>query len=173
MTLNQCCLQLIWHNDIKSTLIQGLFWWPLPYFQGQKLVCRISLEFMDGFSPNVHRCTTWTSLRADYILVTLTSFSRSQEDLNRYIFIKIDISLKHLSWFPPFQHFRLSDSLKSWLCFGDNDTPFSRSIPDLIAKIEIFLGQMDGYSSDLSWYIVVTGLRHIKVLMTLTPFSRS
>ena len=27
---------------------------------------------------------------------------------------------------------------------------------DLIAKIEIFLEQMDGYSSDLSGYIVVT-----------------
>ena len=44
---------------------------------------------------------------------------------------------------------------------------------DLIAKIEIFLKQMDGYSSDLSGYIIVTGLRYMKVLVTLTPFSRS
>ena len=43
---------------------------------------------------------------------------------------------------------------------------------DLIAKLEIFLERMDGYSSDLSGYIIVTGLRHIKVLVTLTPFSR-
>ena len=52
---------------------------------------------MDGISPNLHRCTTRTGLRVDYILVTLTSFSRSEEDLNRYIFTKIDISLKTLS----------------------------------------------------------------------------
>ena len=43
---------------------------------------------------------------------------------------------------------------------------------DLIAKIEIFLEQMDGYSSDLSGYIFVTGVRHIEVLVTLIPFSR-
>ena len=44
---------------------------------------------------------------------------------------------------------------------------------DLIAKIETFLEQMNGYSSDLNGYIIVTRLRHIKVLVTLTPFSRS
>ena len=44
---------------------------------------------------------------------------------------------------------------------------------DLIAKIEIFLEQMDGYSSDMSEYIIVTGLRHVKFLVTLTPLSRS
>ena len=43
----------------------------------------------------------------------------------------------------------------------------------LIAKIEISLEQMDGYSSDLSGYIIVTGLRHIKVLVTLTLFLRT
>ena len=43
----------------------------------------------------------------------------------------------------------------------------------LIAKIEIFLEQIDGYLSDLNGYITVTGLRHIKALVTLTPFSRS
>ena len=57
----------------------------------------IALELRDGFSPNLHRCTTRTSLKADYIFVTLTSFSRSVEDLNRYIFTKIDISLKTLA----------------------------------------------------------------------------
>ena len=40
---------------------------------------------------------------------------------------------------------------------------------DLNAKIEI----MDAYSSDLSGYIIVTCLRHIKVLLTLTSFLRS
>ena len=30
---------------------------------------------------------------------------------------------------------------------------------------------MDGYSSDLSRYIIVTGLKHIKVSVTLTPFQ--
>ena len=43
----------------------------------------------------------------------------------------------------------------------------------LIAKIDIFLEEMDGYSSDLSGYIIVTELRHVKFLVTLTPFSRS
>ena len=37
---------------------------------------------------------------------------------------------------------------------------------DIIAEIEIFLGQMDGYSLDLIGYIIVTGLRHIQVLVT-------
>ena len=44
---------------------------------------------------------------------------------------------------------------------------------DFIAKMEIFLEQMDGHSSDLSGYIIVTGLRRSKVLVTLTLFSRS
>ena len=37
----------------------------------------------------------------------------------------------------------------------------------------IFLEQIDGYSSALSGYIIATGLRHVKVLVTLIPFSRS
>ena len=44
---------------------------------------------------------------------------------------------------------------------------------DFIAKTEILLEQIDGYSSDLSRYIIMTGVRHVKVLVTLTPFSRS
>ena len=36
---------------------------------------------------------------------------------------------------------------------------------DLICKIEIFLEQIDGYSSDLSGYIVVTGLRNVNILV--------
>ena len=44
---------------------------------------------------------------------------------------------------------------------------------DLHAKIEIFLELMDGYSSDFSGYIIVTGLRRINVLVTVTEFSRS
>ena len=47
---------------------------------GHCLVCRISLETIDGFSPNLYRYTTRISIRADKILVTLTAFSRSQED---------------------------------------------------------------------------------------------
>ena len=48
----------------------------------QFLVPTISLEPMDGISPNLHGYINGTSLRAEYILVTLTSFSRSLEDLD-------------------------------------------------------------------------------------------
>ena len=48
---------------------------------------------------------------------------------------------------------------------------------DFIAKMEILIDilieQMHGYSSDLSGYIVVTGLRHVKILVTLTLYLRS
>ena len=44
---------------------------------------------------------------------------------------------------------------------------------DFIAKIEILLEQMHWCSSDLSRSIIVTGLRHVKILVTLIPFSRS
>ena len=37
----------------------------LTNFQGHSLVCRISLEPIDGFSPNLHRHTTRTRLSAD------------------------------------------------------------------------------------------------------------
>ena len=46
------------------------------------LVCTISLKAIDGISPNLHGYIIGTSLRVDLILVTLTSFSRSQEGLN-------------------------------------------------------------------------------------------
>ena len=43
---------------------------------------------------------------------------------------------------------------------------------DFIAKNEIFLEKMDGYSSDLSGYIVVTDLRHVKILGDLDPIFK-
>ena len=43
------------------------------------LVCMISLESVCGISPNLHGYIIRTSLRAGVILMTLTSFSRSQE----------------------------------------------------------------------------------------------
>ena len=42
---------------------------------------------------------------------------------------------------------------------------------DLIAKNEIFLEQMDGYSSDLSESIILTSLRYVTALVTLTHFQ--
>ena len=45
------------------------------------IVCRITLEPINGFSSNLHRYTTRASLRADLILVTLILFSRSLKDL--------------------------------------------------------------------------------------------
>ena len=37
----------------------------------------IAFESVDGFPPDLHRYMIKTRLRADYILVTLTLFSRS------------------------------------------------------------------------------------------------
>ena len=42
----------------------------------------ISLEPMGGIPPNLQGYIIGTSLRANKIVVTLISFSRSQEDLN-------------------------------------------------------------------------------------------
>ena len=58
------------------------------------------------------------------------------------------------------------DNLKSLLYIGDLDPIFKVTSQltkvDFIAKSEIFLEQMDEYSSDLSGYIVVTDLSHVK-----------
>ena len=56
-----------------------------PFLESQS-VCRISLEPVAGFSLNLHRCTTRTSLRAGEIEGTLNIFSGSQEDLNIWKF---------------------------------------------------------------------------------------
>ena len=70
----------------------------------------------------------------------------------------------------------LNDNLKSLFYFCDLDPIFKVTSQltkvDFIAKNKIFLEQMDEYSSDLSGYIVVTDLSHVKFLVTLTPFSR-
>ena len=41
-----------------------------------------------------------------------------------------------------------------------------------IAKIEILLEQIHECSSDLRRYIIGTNLRHVKIVVPLTPFSR-
>ena len=69
-------------------------WWPWPHFQGHRKTYvlefftffMISLEPIDGISPNINGYIIKTSLRSYQILVTLTSFSRSQEDLNMWNF---------------------------------------------------------------------------------------
>ena len=71
----------------------------------------------------------------------------------------------------------LQDNLKSLLYFGDLDFIFNVTSQltkvAFIAKMRYFFEQMVGYSSDLSGYIGVTELRHVKFLVTLTPFSRA
>ena len=61
--------------------------------------------------------------------------------------------------------------------FGDIDPIFNLNSQltkvDFIAKIVILLEQMYGYFSDLSGYNIVTCLKQVKVLVALTPFSRS
>ena len=59
-----------------------MFFDDLQHIFRVSLICRISLEPKSEFSPNLHSYSNRTSLRADLILVTLTLFSRSQEDLN-------------------------------------------------------------------------------------------
>ena len=56
------------------------------------------------------------------------------------------------------------DKLKSLLDFGDLD---------LIFKVIASFEPVDGFSSNLQQYITVTSLRADKILVTLTPFSRS
>ena len=59
----------------------------------------------------------------------------------------------------------LRDNLKSLLYFGDDPifkVTSQLTKADFTSKNEIFLEQMDGYSSDLSGYIVLTDLRHVK-----------
>ena len=71
----------------------------------------------------------------------------------------------------------LKGNLKSLLYFDDLVLIFKVTSQltkvVFIAKNELFFEQLDGYSSDLSGYIVVTELRHVKFLVTLTSFVRS
>ena len=73
--------------------------------------------------------------------------------------------------------YQSSIPIRLGLCFGDIDPVFKLNSRltkvEFIAKIEILLDQMYGYPSDLSGYIIVTCLRYVKVLVILTPFSRS
>ena len=48
----------------------------------QNLAPTISLEPVDGIPPNLPGYIIGTNLRADQVLVTLTPFSSSQEDLD-------------------------------------------------------------------------------------------
>ena len=109
--------------------------------------------------------------------MTLTSFSRSQDDFNVKISLKM-IYLLQLCLIPPkLAQLYVKDNLKSLLYFGDLDPIFKVTSQltkvDFIAKNEIVLEQMDGYSSDFSGYIVVTDLKHVMFWVTLTQFSRS
>ena len=72
--------------------------------------------------------------------------------------------LLHLCLFPTKLAQRyLKDKLKSLLYFDPIFKVTSQLTKvDSIAKIEIFLEHMDGNSSDLSEYIIVTDLRHVK-----------
>ena len=68
--------------DLKQTYavgVGGTYWFQCESraSAGQILVCMISLESMDGMSPNLHGYIIGTSLRVDTILVTLTVFSKS------------------------------------------------------------------------------------------------
>ena len=66
------------------------FWWPWPHFQGHMgaqidgkwLVCTLSPEWMEGFWLNLYIYIVVTWKRTDYILVTLTPFSRSHKGLD-------------------------------------------------------------------------------------------
>ena len=62
-------------------------WASAPALAQQILVPTISLEPVDGIPPYLPVYIIGTSLRADKVLVTLTLFSRSQDDLhNKYLY---------------------------------------------------------------------------------------
>ena len=82
MDFDQTCTTiLLWHG---KELFR--FWWPWVYFQGHRraqivgkwFVCPLSPEWMDIFWPILYSYIVETGTRTDCILVTLTSFSRSQ-----------------------------------------------------------------------------------------------
>ena len=60
----------------------------LPNLSQKVLVCTISHELIGRFQPDLHGYKIWTWWRADLVLVTLTYFSRSLQDLNCQIWAK-------------------------------------------------------------------------------------
>ena len=66
----------------------------------------ITFEPVDGFSPNLHRYIIVTSLRTDYILVTLTSFKGHNHVSG--------ISIEPVDGFPPnLQRYIIVTSLRA------------------------------------------------------------
>ena len=122
----ECLLNLRYFLDKWTDMYQSSRG-PRPNFQGHSLVWAIYIEQINIFSPNLHRCTIRMRLRADYISVNLTLFSRSQEDLNMYKLTKID----DMFWANGLICIRREliyhcDRFKTCLGFDDLD-PFSRS----------------------------------------------
>ena len=62
-------------------------------FKWQILVPKISHEPVDGIPQNLPSYIIWASLRADYVLLTLTSFSRFSE---RFRYMKFSLKMRYL-----------------------------------------------------------------------------
>ena len=70
--------------------VRGTYWFQRGYRwcwrQRHRFVPTISLEPVDGIPPNLSGYIIGTSLRAALVLVTLTSFSRSQDLGDKFLY---------------------------------------------------------------------------------------
>ena len=83
----------------------------------------LSLEPVDGIPPYWPGYIIWTSLRADKVSVTLTSFSRSQKDLHKNTCTTI--SHEPVDGIPPnLPEYFIGPSLKADYVFADLDFTF-------------------------------------------------
>ena len=72
-------------NDLIFKVTAGL---TLPNLSQKMLLCTVSHELVGRFQPDLHGYNIGIWWRADYVLVTLTYFSRSLQDLNFQIWAK-------------------------------------------------------------------------------------
>ena len=68
----------------------------LPNLSQKVLACTITLELVGRFTPDLHGYNSGTCWRADLVLVTLTYFSRSLQDLNCQIWAKRYLCAQYL-----------------------------------------------------------------------------
>ena len=140
----------------------------LPNLSPKVLVCTISHELVGRFQPDLNGYNIVTWWRADMILVTLTYFSRSVQDLNWQIWAKRCLCAQYLmNQQADFNQICMDITFghdESWIGFGDLDLIFKVTVrlnpPKLSQKVFVCLlshGPLDGMLPNLQAYINWTG----------------